>query len=141
MADLNVLDCLCHNVRKASRQLTQIYDDALHPSGIRITQFIVLAALHQSGEVPLLPLAKILGMDRTTLSRNVDLLQRDGLVDITSGVNDKRQQLLRLTAKGKKVFSLALPFWEAAQRKAIKRLLPAHPSKFLHQLADLSQIG
>ena len=129
MGALNVLDCLCHNVRKTSRLLTQIYDDALKPSGVRITQFTVLAAVSQMGEATFLPLAKVLGMDRTTLSRNVDLLERDGLVDINSGIIDKRQHVVTLTPKGRKVFSSALPLWEVAQRKAIERLQPGNSLK------------
>jgi DNA-binding MarR family transcriptional regulator len=141
MAAPKVLDCLCHNVRKASRLLTQLYDDALQPSGVRITQFVILAAVNQMGEPTFLPLAKVLGMDRTTLSRNVELLQRDGMVSIRTGINDKRQQVVTLTEKGTQALSNAMPLWESAQREAIKRLLPGTPSKLLQELADLSEIS
>ncbi len=82
---LHVRDCLCLHTRRTARLLTQFYDEALRPSGLRITQFLLMAAIHEAEPITHQPLADILGMDRTTLTRNLALLGRDGLTVIVKG--------------------------------------------------------
>lgn len=139
MKKLNVLDCLCHNLRKTSRLLTQYYDDALRPSGLRITQFTLLATVDDMREVAFVPLAEFLGMDRTTLARNVEILVRDGLVYVTTGVSDRRQQVVRLTELGSELLEAAMPLWEAAQRTTMKQAGAWRP--LLEQLDELGKVG
>jgi len=139
MKKLSVFDCLCHNLRKTSRQLTQYYDDALRPAGLRITQFTLMAAVEEMREVAFIPLADFLGMDRTTLARNVELLERDRLVHVTTGVIDRRQQVVRLTDLGRSQLETAMPLWEAAQLNAIQQV--GDWESLLERLTDLGKVG
>jgi len=136
---LNVLDCLCHNLRKTSRLLTQYYDEALRPSGLRITQFTLMATVAEMGEVAFIPLAEFLGMDRTTLARNVEILVRDGLAGVVAGTSDRRQQMVSLTEFGESRLAEAMPLWQAAQRAALRKAGELEP--LLEQLADLGKVG
>jgi DNA-binding MarR family transcriptional regulator len=115
---LNLAACTCANLRRAMRAVTQAYDAALAPTGLRATQFTVLAALSLSGDVPLGRLAKALGMDRTTLTRNLRPLSDRGLVeDVREG--DQRVRLVRLTASGRALLEDARPLWERVQERTV----------------------
>lgn len=117
MTDLaDPANCLCFNLRKAARALTQSYDTALKPAGITAPQFSLLTALARQGPVSLSDLATALGMDRTTLTRNLKPLQRDGLVASAQG-DDRRVRLLTLTRAGRIRLSDAEPLWRAVQSK------------------------
>ena len=109
-------NCLCFNLRKATRALTQTYDAALKPVGVTAPQFTLLTAVKRQGPVPLSDLAGALGMDRTTLTRNLKPLQRDGLVASAEG-DDRRVRLLTLTAAGRARLRDAEPLWRAVQSK------------------------
>lgn len=106
--------CYCMRLRRATRAVTQRYERELAESGIRATQFSLLVALASAPAVPLSKLAAALGMDRTTLSRNLVPLVRDGLVEEQGGT-DRRLRQYALTARGKRSFLQALPAWRAAQ--------------------------
>src|SRR5258708_23831169 len=81
MARIGLENCNCFAVRKAARRVTQAYDTALAPSGIRATQFMLLMALNRSEGVSVNELAELMGMDRTTMGKNLRPLERDGLVE------------------------------------------------------------
>jgi DNA-binding MarR family transcriptional regulator len=108
--------CACFNFRRATRAITQLYDHVLAPSGLRATQLTLLVGLSRSGAVPLTRLAPVLGMDRTTLTRNLGPLERDGLVVHRPG-SDRRVTLLEITPKGSKVLAKAIPLWQQAQQQ------------------------
>ena len=93
----SVTDCTCFNLRKAARAVTQYYDDALRPSGLRVTQFSLLSVIKQFGTVNIGTLADEAVMDRTTLTRNLKLLEQEGLVTVTAG-DDARVREVSLTA-------------------------------------------
>ena len=114
-------DCTCFNMRKASRTVTQVFDEALQPSGLRATQFSLLAALYFSGPVGVGDLSRELVMDRTTLTRNLKPLAAQNLVRSVPG-EDRRTRALSLTSRGKKTLLKALPLWEEAQARVIRRL-------------------
>src|SRR6185312_6136419 len=107
--------CTCANLRSASRAITHVYDEFLRSSGLPTTQFLLLAALGAQEETTLTPLAEDLGMDPTTLARNLKPLERDGLVCIDAG-RDRRTRVLRLTERGVTTLEGAYPLWEQAQR-------------------------
>jgi DNA-binding MarR family transcriptional regulator len=113
--------CACSNVRRTARAVTQLYDHALAPSGLRATQFNLLVALTRTGPVPFTRLAGILGMDRTTLTRNIAPLERDGLLAMRPGP-DRRVKLLVLTERGRRTLGEAIPLWEGAQRRIVQGL-------------------
>jgi DNA-binding MarR family transcriptional regulator len=121
-APLDVRDCLCLHTRRTARLLTQFYDDALRPTGLRITQFLLLAAIHQAQPITHQALADILGMDRTTLTRNLALLERDGLAVVAKVADDKRENHIRLSSAGRHAVQRAMPHWQNAQQELLDRL-------------------
>jgi DNA-binding MarR family transcriptional regulator len=107
-------NCVCLNLRKAARAVTQLHDAAMQPLGVRATQFSILAALRLVGPVPLSPLAKALVMDRTTLTRDLRPLEKAGYVESAPGA-DRRVRLLNLTAAGKALVEEGMPIWSGLQ--------------------------
>src|ERR1700731_2500735 len=107
--------CNCLAVRQAARHVTQFYDQFLAPSGLRATQFSILARLRRKGPMTINALAADLVMDRTTLGRNILPLARDGLITIVKGAADRRQKELHLTDQGAARLRTAAPRWTAAQ--------------------------
>ncbi len=107
--------CNCLALRQATRHVTQFYDQFLAPSGLRATQFSVLARLRKSGPMTINALAGELVMDRTTLGRNILPLQRDGLIAVVPGKSDRRSKELRLTDTGLARFRSAVKDWARAQ--------------------------
>ncbi|MER3446839.1 MAG: MarR family transcriptional regulator [Candidatus Dadabacteria bacterium] len=115
------MDCTCFNLRKATRAITQLYDESLRPTGLRATQFSLLIAIMILESVTVTRLAEIAVMDRTTLTRNLRPLEKKGLIKVVSG-DDQRTRIVTLTTHGKEVLAKALPLWEKAQARVIKRL-------------------
>jgi DNA-binding MarR family transcriptional regulator len=116
-----IANCVCNKVRAAARSVTGAYDEALRPTGLRATQLAVLAAVGIDGSASITALAQLLGMDRSTLSRNLGPLEKDGLVRIGSE-GWRRSRTLEITRKGKAQLSKALPFWEKAQEGLRRKL-------------------
>jgi DNA-binding MarR family transcriptional regulator len=115
--------CICTVIRNASRQITMMYDAALSPVDLRITQFTVLRILRKLGPLSVTRLADAGGLDRSTMGRNLDPLERRGLVGFTQG-KDQRQRLAHITSAGEAAIAMATPLWEGAQKKA-RLLIPA----------------
>ncbi len=113
--------CACFNLRKATRAITQLYDKALRPAGLRATQFNLFVAVKMLGSVTVTRLAKIGVMDRTTLTRNLKPLEKRGLIKVTPG-KDRRMKVVTLTEKGNETLANALPLWKKAQAQVIKEL-------------------
>jgi len=115
---LNMNLCTCANIRKAARVVTQMYDAALHETGLKSGQLSLLASLSKLGEMPVNALADILVMDRTTLTRNLKPLIRDGLISIIAE-EDQRVRVVGLTKKGTKQFDEAYPLWVNVQSQMV----------------------
>jgi len=113
--------CACGRLRRAARALTQLYDDAMAPTGVRVTQFSLLRTLAASGTLRISDLANRLLLDRTALSRNLDPLVEQGLVDIVQG-DDGRTRQAALTKKGTAAVKAATPYWAHAQKEVAARL-------------------
>lgn len=111
-----IANCTNFALRKASRAVTQMYDQALAPSGLKVTQLPILALTGRHGPIPIARLADELVMDRTTLSRNLKPLERQGWLTVTAGA-DQRERLVTLTEAGQAALDTALPLWRAAQKK------------------------
>ena len=109
-------DCNCLAVRQAARHITQFYDQLLAPSGLRTTQFSILAKLRRLGPMTINALAAEMVMDRTTLGRNILPLERDGLVIVEQGSRDRRSKELRVTEAGEARFRAGMKGWAKAQR-------------------------
>ena len=106
--------CMGLHVRRASRILTQVYDAALRPASLVLNQFTLLVAIHLFESVPITQLAQELFTDQTTLTRNIKLLEKRGLVATNPG-EDRRIKLVSLTVDGQIALEQALPLWEQAQ--------------------------
>jgi DNA-binding MarR family transcriptional regulator len=115
--------CACSEVRRIARKLTSLYDEAVAPAEITITQYSLLANIGRTGQLSHTVLADKLGMDRTTLTRNLRPLIKAQWVAVTSG-EDRRQHLLQLTASGKKKVDRSLPLWEKVQGRFIAEIGP-----------------
>ena len=100
MTERKVEICNCFAVRQAARHITQFYDQYLARTGLRTTQYSVLAKLDRQGPLTIGGLADAMVMDRTTLGRNIKPLVRQRLIAIGEGRSDRRQKVLRLTAAG-----------------------------------------
>lgn len=108
-------ECNCFAVRAAARHVTQMYDQVLAPTGLRTTQFSVLARLKRRGPLTINTLADAMVMDRTTLGRNILPLERDGLIRIEATASDRRAKELHLTKAGEKRLQAAAKAWAQAQ--------------------------
>ena len=118
-------ECACLKVRTAARAVTRIYDDALRPVGLRGTQLSVLVAVAFGEAVSIASLSRLLGMDRSTLTRNLRPLEEQGLV-ILGPESHHRSRTLTSTAKGEQLDHKALPIWEKTQEKLRDELQKAH---------------
>ncbi len=132
--------CTCMNVRKASRVITQLYDEALQPSGLLVSQFNLLVALASAGSMTMTRLAEVLVMDRTTLTRNLKPLERGGLVQIQPG-EDQRTRVVNLTEAGCAALAKALPLWEKVQVSVVEELGQEQWSLLLQGLSKLVSLA
>ncbi len=112
-------DCACLTLRGAARAVTQMYDEVLKPSGLRATQFSVLAAVATIGPASMTVIAKALVMDRTTLTRNLKPLMDRGLVKVGKGADDRRQRRIVVTREGKAALAKALPLWKKVHQQIV----------------------
>jgi DNA-binding MarR family transcriptional regulator len=106
--------CLCHRTRMASRVVTRFYDEILRAVGLRATQLAVLVAVGNEDVMSITALAKFMGMDRSTLTRNLAPLEREGLIRV-GNEGWRRSRTVEITKKGRARLRVALPFWERAQ--------------------------
>jgi DNA-binding MarR family transcriptional regulator len=114
-------NCVCFNLRWVTRAVTQFYDAEMRRHGIRPTQGSILESLKTKDSWHMAELSDWLGMERTTLVRNLRPLQRDGLVQINGGGRGRLVELA-ITAKGRKQIEKLAPAWKSAQRAAVKTL-------------------
>jgi DNA-binding MarR family transcriptional regulator len=133
------LPCMCGSVRRTARALTQLYENALRPLGLRATQFTILQVLSLAGEVTQSRLGEMLAMDSTTLTRTLQVMVREGWIAERRG-EDRRERWLRLAKAGEKHFKRALPAWEKVQSRLRHQLGDQTWKNLLditHQVADL----
>jgi DNA-binding MarR family transcriptional regulator len=114
-------NCVCFNLRWATRVMTNFFDAELRRHGIRTTQSSILLALKAKKSWTMAELSEALGIERTTLVRNLQPLQRDGLATADGGGRGGRVELA-ITAKGRKQIEKIMPVWRAAQSAAVKTL-------------------
>ncbi|WP_173202030.1 MarR family winged helix-turn-helix transcriptional regulator [Geobacter sp. SVR] len=126
--------CMCVNVRRASRAVTRIYDQALEPSGLKVTQFSLLKNIEAHGPLNISTLAKVLMLDRTTLVRNLKPLENAGFIE-NSPSADPRERQVGITGQGRVVVKAALPRWQEVQRQMAGHI-GAENMQLLAQLAS-----
>ena len=133
-------DCVCFNLRKATRSITHIYDAALRPSGLRATQFTVLTVVERLSPACVTKIADLSVIDRTTLTRSLALLESDGLIRRVPSA-DVRERLYALTARGVRTLERAAPLWHAAQTRVIDILGPTRVRRLLGDLETVVRTG
>ena len=114
---LGIDQCNCFTIRKANRRISRFYDAQLEPAGLRITQFLTLAALNEIGTTAVNSLAERLDIERTAMGKMAGFLERDGLVSIQPSPDDGRSRLIELTEAGRRLHDQAAPLWREAQRQ------------------------
>jgi DNA-binding MarR family transcriptional regulator len=129
--------CACATLRRAARAVTAAYDAALAPSGLRITQFGILRKLARLGPLPVTRLAAEAALDRSTMGRNLNPLERRGLVRIEVGNVDQRERVAYLTAAGEAAIEAALPYWRKAQERIAALVQPSAIGELADQLDAL----
>jgi DNA-binding MarR family transcriptional regulator len=107
--------CNCTALRKATRRVSQLYDLALEPCGLRTTQRAILSHITRTGTPPIGELVEMLVMDRGALTHNLKPLERDGLVEISIDPDDRRNRRVALTAAGRAKLAESEPLWKRAQ--------------------------
>ncbi len=137
---LGIDKCNCFTIRKANRQVSRFYDAHLEPAGLRITQFLTLAAVNELGSVGVNALAERLDIERTAMGKMAGFLERDGLVTIQPSPTDGRLRLIELTEAGRRLHAEAAPLWQAAQRQ-FAQLNGEGPVKTLHGLLTNIAVG
>jgi DNA-binding MarR family transcriptional regulator len=110
------LPCACSTLRRAARAVTQLYDEELRPTGLRVTQFTLLMALERAAGVTQGKLGELLALDSTTLTRMLKLLEQQGWIRSTFG-DDRRERHLHLTRAGRRKLAQARTYWEQAQAR------------------------
>jgi DNA-binding MarR family transcriptional regulator len=114
---------MCETLRRAARTVTRMYDDALRPVNLRITQFSILAHLRGREPVRVRNLAAGLQLEETTLTRNLRLLEQEGWVATQAG-EDRREKRITITRTGQQALAKAVPLWRAVQEKLQQRASP-----------------
>ena len=131
--------CTCFNVRRASRAVTQFYDDIMAPSGVKATQFTMLGAVALMGPASVTRLAEHLALDRTTLTRNLKVLADQGLVAISAG-EDRRERVVSLTGDGQAAIERATPVWHEAQNALTARFGEERWRRMIEDMNDLGAL-
>ncbi|MNF57796.1 MULTISPECIES: MarR family winged helix-turn-helix transcriptional regulator [unclassified Pseudomonas] len=129
--------CLCTNLRRAARGVSRFYDGALDGFGINVAQYSLLCNLQRLDQPSISALAEAMGLDRSTLGRNLRVLEGEGLVRMVEG-EDQRNRIVQLTDAGRERLAAALPAWEAAQQRLIDRLGAEKRATLLALLDELA---
>ena len=131
--------CTCGRLRRATRALTQLYDAAMAPSGLRVTQFSLLSTLAHEGPITISALASRQLLDRTALSRNLDPLMEKGLVKVVRG-RDARTKEVAISRKGSAALRTAEPYWMRVQKEVTKRVGADKLDALVAMLHDLEAL-
>jgi DNA-binding MarR family transcriptional regulator len=107
--------CACTQLRRTARKVSAFYDAALQESGLTVTQHALLVNVARAGQISRTALACKLGMDRTTLTRNLKPLEQTRLIS-SAASTDRRERLLQISAEGKRTLQKSYPQWASAQR-------------------------
>jgi DNA-binding MarR family transcriptional regulator len=132
--------CVCSNLRRASRAVTNYYDSLLgQVSNLRVSQAIVLVVLYLAGPQTIHELAEMMALDRTTIGRNLRPLAQQGLLTLTSG-NDQRTRVVTLTAQGEETLLRVVPQWEQAQAHMVAGMGQEQVAGLLTQLSTVAAL-
>src|SRR5919112_2718491 len=132
--------CTCGELRKAARAITLLYDNAFKSSGLLSTQLGVLDVICNSNSIRISDLAAKQGMDRTTLTRNLSVLERQGFIKISSG-KDNRTRIVAITSKGRTAIAKAIPLWNEVQLKVKQQMGENSWNQLMDNLSQFVKIA
>ncbi|MBG9452760.1 MarR family transcriptional regulator [Lysinibacillus sphaericus] len=132
--------CVCANLRKKTRVVTQLYDKLLLSTGLKVTQYSMLANIDHQQSVSISRLGEILLLDQTTITRNINLLKQNGYVDIMKDPQDARTKVITLTEKGVEKLNEAAPIWEDIQKRIINDIGIEKYEDFYETLKSIQKI-
>jgi DNA-binding MarR family transcriptional regulator len=130
-------ECICTHLRRAARGVSRHYDEALASFGINVAQFSLLRHLQRLDRPSITTLAEAMGLERSTLGRNLRVLEADGLVALADG-DDQRNRVVLLTEAGKTLLQAAYPAWEQAQGLLVERLGVGQRDELVRLLEQLA---
>jgi DNA-binding MarR family transcriptional regulator len=131
--------CTCGELRKAARAITLLYDNAFKSAGLLSTQFGVLHAIYNIDSTRISDLADKLGMDRTTLTRNLSVLERNAFIEISEG-KDHRTRIVTATQKGRNAVSKTILLWNEIQRKVKQKMGENLWHELMQNLGELLKV-
>ncbi|HEU4996186.1 MAG TPA: MarR family winged helix-turn-helix transcriptional regulator [Gemmatimonadaceae bacterium] len=131
------LPCACASLRRAARAVTQLYDDAIRSSGLRVTQFTLLQVLGRRGELTQSELGNLLALDSTTLSRTLRPLEASKWIRSRAG-EDRRERHWSITSAGQRKLDAAVPAWESSQARLHRRIGDEQWQRILSDLAAIA---
>lgn len=118
---VNCSPCVCFNIKKSARAITQVYDGLFRPLGLRVSQLSILNPLKMIGSLTVLELAEATATDRTTITRNIKPLVRDGYIKVKTG-SDRRSREIVITAKGEAIAEKAMGIWGKYHAKITRKI-------------------
>ena len=130
--------CLCLDVQRTARALARRYDEALRPTGLTNGQFSILMSLNRPRPPTIRDIARLLAMDRTTLTAALKPLERRGLLTVSVAERDRRSRHLALTAAGRALMAEAVPLWMNAQAETERLLAASDVARLRLDLRSLS---
>ncbi|MDM7852006.1 MarR family winged helix-turn-helix transcriptional regulator [Pseudochrobactrum kiredjianiae] len=133
--------CLCLHTQRAARALARWFDDALRPFGLTNGQFSLLMALNRPEPPSIAPVARLLAMDRTTLTAALKPLEKNALIEIIADASDRRSRLLLLTPKGSDLLAKAVPVWREMHAKLENNLLNGNGDMLRSLLLSLEHVA
>ena len=132
--------CACFNLRRAARLVTQRFERAFKDTGVTASQFSVLMAAYNEEGLLLTRMAKLLGMDRTSLTRNLNVMERRELIEVVKG-EDKRERRIKVTEEGRTLLEQSLPLWQKAQEEFIDSMGAEKWKTVLEGLHEIARKG
>jgi DNA-binding MarR family transcriptional regulator len=129
-------ECVAFSLRKAARAVTQNYDDALRPTGLRSTQFAILVAIGKRQPISMQHLSELTVIDATTLTRSLKLLAAQGVIEIGARTA-RRERLVKLTSVGRRRLARAVSLWRGAQKRVVTKIGDAEWSRLRGKLDQL----
>ncbi|MGE8113259.1 MULTISPECIES: MarR family winged helix-turn-helix transcriptional regulator [Pseudomonas] len=130
-------ECICTHLRRAARGVSRHYDEALAGFGINVAQFSLLRHLQRLDRPSITTLAEAMGLERSTLGRNLRVLEAEGLVALADG-DDQRNRLVLLTEAGAARLRAAHPAWQQAQLKLVEQLGEGQRDELIRLLERLA---
>ncbi|WP_018704773.1 MarR family winged helix-turn-helix transcriptional regulator [Anaeromusa acidaminophila] len=131
--------CNCTNLRRASRAITQFYDELLKPSGLKVTQYSLLNHLKRLGPLSMSEFSQAIRLERTTLVRNLKILEKMGLISIVAAKKAHANQVC-ITGSGLESLEMALPYWQQAQERTKELLDEEELCVFFRALQKIESI-